>query len=118
MSNRKFVALVSTLNVTVEPRSTLMSVAKPWMDESPAPLTSHSLAAFPARQFSATTAFGGAAQMPPVGDVVDEHVKFAASALPARSLTPDAPPTTVAVYCVDAASAPLGVSVAVKVAAL
>ena len=45
------------ITITGEPRLTLMSVAKPCIVGSPAPLTSHSLAAFPARQFSATTGF-------------------------------------------------------------
>ncbi len=63
-------AFVSTLNPTVSPRLTLMSVAKPWMLESPAPVMSHSLAGLPGRQFSATIAFAGAAHafVPVVND--------------------------------------------------
>ena len=45
-----------TLNETVWPRFTLMSVAKPWRFASPAPLTSHSLGGLPVRQFSASMA--------------------------------------------------------------
>src|SRR6267143_1187576 len=36
-----------------------MSVAKPWMLASPAPMMSHSVEGFPGRQFSATIAFAG-----------------------------------------------------------
>src|SRR3954452_11239548 len=100
MSKRYPVADVFTLNVTVPPRSTLRSVAKPWIDASPAPLTSHSLAGFPGRQFSATMGFGGDAQMfDTAWPVVNDHVTFAASALPAVSLMRGSvvPPTTVAV---------------------
>src|SRR3954467_8229786 len=48
----------------VLPLLTLMSVAKPWMVESPLPLTSHSVLGLPGRQFSATMAFAGASQGP------------------------------------------------------
>src|ERR1051325_930064 len=34
-----------------------MSVAKPWIVESPAPVTSHSLGGFPVLRFSSTIAF-------------------------------------------------------------
>ena len=44
--------------------------------------------------------------------VVNDQTKLLASALPARSFTPLAPPLIVAVYVVDAASAADGVSVA------
>src|SRR3954447_3029429 len=37
----------------------LNDVAKPWIDGSPAPLTSHSDAGEPGRQFSATTGLAG-----------------------------------------------------------
>jgi hypothetical protein len=50
--------------------------------------------------------------------VVKDHVKVAARALPAKSFTPFAPPTTVAVYCTPLANALFGVSVAVLVLAL
>ncbi len=86
MSKRKADALVSTLNDTVPPRLTLMSVAKPWMLASPMPETSHSLAGLPARQFSATTALAGAPQVPPIPPVVKLTLTSAASALPAKSL--------------------------------
>src|SRR4051812_27721507 len=48
--------------------------------------------------------------------VVNAHTLLAPSALPARSLTRGSvtPPTTVAVYVVEGASALLGVSVAVR----
>src|ERR671936_693982 len=52
------------LKWTVSPRLTLMSVAKPWMLASPAPLISHTLggATPTVLQFSATMAFAGARQ--------------------------------------------------------
>ncbi len=50
--------------------------------------------------------------------VVNVQVKVVARALPARSFTPLAPPSTVAVYVVAAASAAVGVRVAVRVVAL
>jgi hypothetical protein len=53
---------VFTLKEIVLPRFTLMSVAKPWIVASPAPLMSHSEDGLPARQFSATIAFGGEVQ--------------------------------------------------------
>jgi hypothetical protein len=62
MSILKESALVSTLKSIVPPRLTLMSVAKPWMLSSPAPFTSHSLARFPGKQFSATISLGGLLQ--------------------------------------------------------
>src|SRR6185436_13216914 len=52
MSRRYAEALVAILKRTVPPRLTLMSVAKPWIDGSPAPLMSHSLAGFPGFEFS------------------------------------------------------------------
>src|SRR5436190_4896803 len=39
-----------------------MSVAKPWMEESPAPTMSHSLAGLPGLQFSATISLPGEEQ--------------------------------------------------------
>ena len=56
-------AVVSTLNETVPPRLTLMSVAKPWRLASPEPLTSHSLAGLPGLQFSASMALTGLPQL-------------------------------------------------------
>jgi hypothetical protein len=53
---------VSILKWIVEPAFALMSVAKPWMAELPAPLTSQTLCGVPARQFSATTGFAGLPQ--------------------------------------------------------
>src|SRR5580704_2861406 len=50
--------------------------------------------------------------------VVNELVALAAKALPARSVTPLGPPTTLIVYVVLAASALVGVSVTVSLAAL
>ena len=47
--------------------------------------------------------------------VVNDQTTLLASALPARSFTPLAPPVSVAVYVVDMASAPDGVSVATRV---
>src|SRR5437016_2331346 len=55
MSRRYALAEVFTLKWTVWPASTLMSVAKPWMPASPAPLTSHSLGGLPALVFSHAT---------------------------------------------------------------
>src|SRR3954454_8578831 len=52
MSKWNAVAPVSTLNFTVSPWLTLISVAKPWMAELPAPLMSHSLAGLPTLVFS------------------------------------------------------------------
>jgi hypothetical protein len=46
----------------------------------PRTLMSHSLDGFPARQFSATMAFGGEAQTPDGPAVVNDHVTYAASA--------------------------------------
>ena len=76
-----------------------MSVAKPWMLESPAPEMSHSLAGFPVRQFSATIGLAGAAHGPPATPVVNDHTKSAARAFPATSLMRGsvAPPLSVAV---------------------
>ena len=54
--------MVSILNEIVPPRLTLMSVAKPWMFASPAPLMSHSLEGLPALQFSASIALDGLTQ--------------------------------------------------------
>ena len=51
-----------TLNETVSPRFTLMSVAKPWRLASPAPLMSHSPGGLPGRQFSASMALAGLPQ--------------------------------------------------------
>src|SRR5215475_9654168 len=48
--------------------------------------------------------------------VVKDQVTSAWSAFPARSLTPPAPPSTVAVYVLESASDALGVSTAVVVA--
>ena len=53
-----------------------------------------------------------------VSTVVNDHVKFDASEFPAASLTPLAPPTTVAVYVVGPpVSALVGVNVATRVVA-
>jgi hypothetical protein len=53
-----------------------------------------------------------------VASTVNDHVRLAANALPARSFTRGsvAPPFTVAVYFVAALSGLLGVSVAIRVA--
>ena len=53
-----------------------------------------------------------------VSAVVNDQDASAASAFPARSFTPLAPPTTVAVYVVTSASAAVGVRVATFVPAL
>ena len=58
MSMPYAVASVFTLKCTVSPRLTLICVAKPWIDGSPAPLTSHWLGGLPGRQFSATIGIG------------------------------------------------------------
>ena len=63
-----------TLNETVVPRFTLMSVAKPWMLGSPLPEMSHSLAGLPARQFSATIGFGGVLHPPVPPPVVKDQI--------------------------------------------
>src|SRR5574342_1439395 len=65
MSRRQALAGVLTLKATVPPGFTLMSVAKPWMVASPAPLTSQVDCAVPARQFSASMALAGEAQDAP-----------------------------------------------------
>ena len=52
---------VSILKSTVWPWSTLMSVAKPWIDGSPAPETSHSDCGVPGSEFSETISLGSAA---------------------------------------------------------
>src|SRR5262245_15556889 len=59
MSRRDCAAGVLSLKKTVLPRLTLMSVANPWMLESPAPLTSHCEEGLPGRQFSASMALAG-----------------------------------------------------------
>src|SRR5918994_5358195 len=58
---RYFGELVRTLKPTVSPWFTLMSVANPWIEGSPLPLTSHSVESFPGLQFSATILLAGAA---------------------------------------------------------
>src|SRR4051812_12570547 len=55
MSIRKVVNVLSILKPTVEPRFTLMSVAKPWIEVLPTPETSHSLAGLPSFVFSQAT---------------------------------------------------------------
>src|SRR5215468_6277990 len=62
MSMRDWAAGVLSLKKTVPLRLTLMSVAKPWMLASPAPLTSHCEEGLPGRQFSASMALAGEAQ--------------------------------------------------------
>ena len=52
-----------TLNETVSPWSTLMSVAKPCSAGSPAPVMSHSLEGLPGRQFSASIVLAGLGQL-------------------------------------------------------
>ena len=52
-------ASVLTLKRAVSPRWTLISVANPWMLESPAPVISHSDAGLPGRDSLHTTAFAG-----------------------------------------------------------
>jgi hypothetical protein len=54
----------------------------------------------------------------PDAAVVKDHEKLAAIAAPVVSLTPLAPPLTVAVYVEEPARAAVGVSVAVSVPAL
>ena len=81
---------------------------------SPAPVTSHSLDGLPSLVFSHTIG------LPPVEHgstpVVNDQVKSAASALPARSLTPLVPPKILALYPVEAVNPLVGVSVAVLAA--
>src|SRR5919197_5356378 len=50
------------------PTLTLMLSAKPWMLESPAPLTSHVLCGVPGRQFSASIALPEAEQLAQAGE--------------------------------------------------
>ena len=52
---------MSILKCTVPPCGTLISVAKPWMLESPIPETSHWFCGVPGRQFSASISLPGAA---------------------------------------------------------
>src|SRR6266511_5048925 len=56
-----YAAVVFTLNEMLDPVLTLMSVAKPCIDSSPGPLTSHSEGGEPAFEFSHTTGLVGAA---------------------------------------------------------
>src|SRR5262249_31015046 len=51
-------AVVDTLKCTVSPRFALMSVANPWIVESPEPDTSHSDFGLPVSRFSHTMGFG------------------------------------------------------------
>jgi hypothetical protein len=51
---------VSTLNLTVSPRFTLISVANPWMLASPDPTMSHSPDGFPGFEFSHAMALAAA----------------------------------------------------------
>src|SRR4030095_7856038 len=67
MSIRYFGESVSILKERVSPRLTLMSVANPWIVESPELLISHSVRAFPGLQFSATILLAGEAQGPGFG---------------------------------------------------
>src|SRR5687768_14372316 len=55
MSSRYDDASVSTLKPTACPWSTLMSVAKPWIEDDPAPAIPHSLSGLPGRVFSHAT---------------------------------------------------------------
>src|SRR5262245_7026088 len=63
MSSRHALAGVLTLNRTVLPRFTLMSVAKPWIVGSPLSRVgmSHSVFGDPGRQFSRSMSLAGAA---------------------------------------------------------
>src|SRR4051812_34569104 len=56
MSSRYDVAGVSILNPSVSPTSTLICVAKPWIEALPAPVIPHSLSGLPALVFSHATA--------------------------------------------------------------
>src|SRR6476469_3069925 len=56
-----YVAAVLTLNETVPPTFTLMSVAKPWIVASSLPPTSQAEGGDPGLEFSQTTGFVGAA---------------------------------------------------------
>src|SRR6478672_3224429 len=62
MSRRHAEATLFTLKVTVPPRFTLMSVAKPWIPLSPEPEISQVPGGVPGRQFSASVALAGALQ--------------------------------------------------------
>src|SRR5437899_13079153 len=57
MSMLKRAAVVLTLKWTIPPLFTLISVANPWIVESPEPVISHSLEGFPVRLFSQTMGF-------------------------------------------------------------
>src|SRR5919202_2198549 len=57
MSSRYDRAAVLTLKRTVSPRLTLMSVAKPWIDVLPAPVTSHVERGVPGFVFSQAIGF-------------------------------------------------------------
>ena len=84
---------------TVWPWSTLMSVAKPWMLESPAPLTSHSLGGLPGLEFSQTIGLRtggsqGAAEAVPVEKAVNTTASSGASSskrpeIAGKNLIPD-----------------------------
>src|SRR4029078_13107554 len=58
MASRYALAVVFTLNDTVLPRFTLMSVANPWIVASPEPTTSHSVDGAPVFWFSQAMRFG------------------------------------------------------------
>src|SRR5499433_2458919 len=63
MSRCQALAVVFTLKLIGLPLLTLMLMAKPWMVESPAPLTSQVDCATPGRQFSASIGLAGTAQL-------------------------------------------------------
>ena len=81
-------AAVSTLNETVWPWSTLMSVENPWMALLPDPLMSHSEAGFPALVFSQATGLviGASQGAAAAGEAAAPSTRAAAAAASPRIL--------------------------------
>src|SRR5688572_10953714 len=62
-----------------------MSVAKPWMASLPAPVTSHSDAGDPGRQFSASISFAGLAQLALAAGAAKSMAQAAATTVAAHA---------------------------------
>jgi hypothetical protein len=79
-------AVVSTLNVIVWPRFTLMFVAKPWIVGSPMPSMSHSLGGLPGSAFSQTIGLeAGGVQVCPAAPLAPINKETVASIDSARA---------------------------------
>ena len=102
---RNWIVLVETLDVAKASLNvTVTGVVTATPVEAPAGVTA--------------TTVGGVVSANGFASVVNDEKIFVASALPARSVTPPDPPTTVNMYVVEYASAPVGVKVAVSLSAL